>query len=86
MKVPHMGWNKLNIKNSHPVFAGIDADSYVYYVHSYYMLDNDNTIATTDYGETFSAAVVRDNFVGLQFHPEKSGAVGQQILRNFVTL
>ena len=69
-----------------PLFEGIDAQTYVYYVHSYAPRLCDAAIATTDYGMRFSAALARDNFFGTQFHPEKSGAAGSRILRNFLTL
>jgi glutamine amidotransferase len=85
LKVPHMGWNRIeNLQG--PLFAGVDKGSYVYYVHSYAPELCPQTIATTDYGGLFSAAVGRDNFFGTQFHPEKSGALGALILKNFLEL
>ena len=84
-KVPHMGWNTITRLRS-PLLSGIGEGAYVYYVHSYYPELCDSAIACTGYGVTFSAALQRDNFFGTQFHPEKSGAVGEQILRNFLTL
>jgi glutamine amidotransferase len=85
LKVPHMGWNRIeNLKD--PLFDGIEQGSYVYYVHSYAPEIDPTTIATTDYGGVFSAALGCDNFWGTQFHPEKSGAVGAQILKNFLEL
>lgn len=84
-KVPHVGWNQIEKLRS-PLFKGVAAGSYVYYVHSYGAEVSDFTIATTDYHGAFAGAIGRDNFYGAQFHPEKSGAVGEQILRNFLTL
>lgn len=87
-KVPHMGWNTLyNIGsrvNAPSLFGGIPENSYVYFVHSYYVPFGDYTIATTDYIQPFSAAIQKDNFYATQFHPEKSGAIGEQILKNFL--
>ena len=85
LKVPHMGWDTVDTLRG-PLFEGIDAQTYVYYVHSYAPRLCDAAIATTDYGMRFSAALARDNFFGTQFHPEKSGAAGSRILRNFLTL
>ncbi len=86
LKVPHMGWNTIEELQS-PLFKGIDEGSYIYYVHSYApTLSATQTIATTEYGIEFSAALHRDNFYGTQFHPEKSGDVGSQILSNFLEL
>jgi glutamine amidotransferase len=85
LKVPHMGWNRIeNLQGA--LFAGVDEGSYVYYVHSYAPEMCPQTIATTTYGEPFSAALGRDNFLGTQFHPEKSGALGARILKNFLEL
>lgn len=84
-KVPHMGWNLIGSLSS-PLFERLPAKSYVYFVHSYYAELCDQTIATTDYILPFSAAIQRDNFYAVQFHPEKSGKVGEQILRNFLEL
>ncbi len=86
LKVPHMGWNTIEELQS-PLFKGIDEGSYIYYVHSYApTLSTTQTIAKTTYGIEFSAALHRDNFYGTQFHPEKSGDVGSQILSNFLEL
>lgn len=84
--VPHMGWNTLKIATAHPLLRGVDDESYVYFVHSYAAEVGTNTIATCDYGHAFSAVVGRGNFFGCQFHPERSSAVGAQILRNFLSL
>jgi glutamine amidotransferase len=85
LKVPHIGWNTIfNLKSS--LFNGCIENSYVYYVHSYYAETGENTIAQTDYINPFSAALQKDNFYAVQFHPEKSSSVGEQILKNFLTL
>ena len=82
-KVPHMGWNTLyNIKGE--LLKGLPANPYVYFVHSYYVPVGDYTIATTDYIQPFSSAIQKDNFYATQFHPEKSGSIGEQILKNFL--
>ena len=83
LPLPHMGWNQIT-PASHPIFAGISAGSYVYFVHSYRAPLSDFTIATAQHGETFSAAIAKDNFIGLQFHPEKSSEVGAAMLQNFL--
>lgn len=84
LPLPHMGWNKVHYQDNHPLFSDIPQDSYFYFVHSYAVLPNENTIATCDYGVPFSAAIARNNFYGVQFHPERSGKVGEQLLRNFM--
>ena len=85
-KVPHMGWNALGNLDS-KLFTGLHGGDYVYFVHSYYPTLGPDTIATCRHGDTlFSAALKYENFYGTQFHPEKSGAVGAQILRNFLSL
>jgi glutamine amidotransferase len=86
LKVPHMGWNTIQLQKASPLFSGIPHNAYVYYVHSYYAAVGAHSIATTDYAQTFSAALHKDNFYALQFHPEKSAAVGEQILQNFLNL
>ena len=86
LKVPHVGWNRINNLES-KLLKGIDRGSYVYYVHSFFANLCPDTIATTRYGDTmFSAALKYENFYGTQFHPEKSGDVGEQILKNFLNL
>ena len=86
LKVPHVGWNTIANLDS-KLFKGINPGEYVYYVHSYYANLCPDTIATTRYGETmFSAALKYENFYGTQFHPEKSGDVGERILQNFLNL
>jgi glutamine amidotransferase len=88
LKVPHMGWNSLNIKQKDGIFKGLQENSYVYFVHSYYLNAKDPTdvAATCQYGIEFDAAVCKGNIMGTQFHPEKSGDVGLNILRNFAEL
>lgn len=83
--VPHMGWNQLQMQpNRSPITAGVETNSYVYFVHSYAAPVSDYTVAATDYGRLFSAIVNKDNFFGMQFHPERSGAVGAILLKNFL--
>ncbi|MBM6870778.1 imidazole glycerol phosphate synthase subunit HisH [Pseudoflavonifractor phocaeensis] len=85
LKLPHIGWNSLTFPNPSPLFAGLDEGSYVYFVHSFCGVASDpsQVIAQTDYGVPVVAAVNHGNVYGCQFHPEKSGEVGLQILRNF---
>ncbi len=85
LKVPHMGWNTLQDLHG-PLFEGIPAGSYAYFVHSYFAEKNEATMVTTTYGVPFSAALQRDNFYAVQFHPEKSGKTGQRILENFLKI
>jgi glutamine amidotransferase len=85
LKVPHMGWNTF-FEISSPLFNTIKEHSSVYFVHSYYVPVSMNTVAASHYGTAFSAALQKDNFYAVQFHPEKSGAVGAQILQNFIDL
>lgn len=85
LKIPHMGWNKIyNLKGS--LFDSSLEGEYVYFVHSYYMPRGVETVSTTDYGIPFSSAVQHNNFFATQFHPEKSGPVGERILNNFLKL
>ena len=84
LPLPHMGWNQVNFAENEALFADIPNGSYFYFVHSYAVLPNENTIATCEYGVPFSAALHKDNFYGVQFHPERSGKVGAQLLRNFI--
>ena len=85
LKVPHMGWNQIADLRT-LLFRDIDEGAYIYYVHSFYPELCEDTIATTHYINAFSGALGRDNFFGTQFHPEKSGAVGAQMLKNFLEL
>ncbi|HEY0299055.1 MAG TPA: imidazole glycerol phosphate synthase subunit HisH [Arachidicoccus sp.] len=84
LKVPQIGWNNIYDLQS-PMFAAVKENSYVYLVHSYAAALGEHTIATTDYVQPYSTALRKNNFYGVQFHPEKSAEVGEQILRNFVT-
>lgn len=86
LRVPHMGWNGLSILREHPLLAGLGEGEQAYFVHSYAVPTGDWTLAASDHGETFSAAIARNNFHGLQFHPERSAAVGAKLLRNFLEL
>lgn len=89
VKLPHMGWNQLSIKRNSPLLANIGADAYFYFAHSYAAVDaNDRgvCVATCTYGEEFVAVLERGNISAVQFHPEKSGAAGAQVLRNFLGL
>jgi len=88
LKVPQMGWNQLSFKRRPPAFKGIDDGSNVYFVHSYYVKPDDSSViaTTTDYGIEFCSSVWKDNIVATQFHPEKSQAIGLQILKNFAEL
>jgi glutamine amidotransferase len=85
-KVPHMGWNTLQVRPGNAFFSPALDGSYVYFVHSYYVEEGPYTTATTEYTLPFSAAVQKDNFYATQFHPEKSGVVGEQVLRNFLNV
>ncbi len=84
-KVPHVGWNSIANLNG-DLFKGVPENSYVYFVHSYYVEILDDTIATCNYMQNFSAAIQKDNFYAVQFHPEKSGETGTLILQNFINL
>ena len=85
LKIPQMGWNQLNIKNNSQFFNEIPDKSYFYFVHSYYVVPDDKSIisTTTDYGVEFTSSVCKDNVYAVQFHPEKSQALGLQMLKNF---
>jgi len=85
LKVPHMGWNTITDLRS-SLFDGVAQNQYVYFVHGYYVEPGEQAIATCMYADRFSAAISHGNFHGVQFHPEKSGAVGQTILENFLKL
>ena len=88
LKIPHMGWNSLHFQNEGRLFANLPQDSYVYFVHSYYLQAEDESIvkATTDYSTCIHASVEKDNVFACQFHPEKSSDVGLTILKNFCEL
>lgn len=85
IKVPQMGWNNItHLKTD--LFKGVDENSYTYFVHGYYAALGNHTIATTNYVQPYSSALHKDNFYGVQFHPEKSATVGAQIIQNFIQL
>ena len=84
LPLPHMGWNRVHATPGHPLFADIPPDSHYYFVHSYAVLESPATIATCDYGVPFAAALARDNYYGVQFHPERSGSAGARLLHNFI--
>ena len=89
IKIPHIGWNSLKVSEGARLFEGLGENPYVYFVHSYYLKADDESIvvATTEYGGTIiHASVQKDNVYACQFHPEKSGSVGMQILKNFAAL
>lgn len=85
LPLPHMGWNQIT-PFEHPIFDGISEGDYVYFVHSYRAPIGEFTIASAEHGEQFSAAIAKDNFIGLQFHPEKSATVGARMLKNFLNM
>ncbi len=85
-KVPHMGWNTIRILKSHPLLDGIADDTYFYHVHSYFAPVSEQTLAESSYISPFATVAARDNFMGVQFHPEKSGSAGEKLLSNFVSL
>ena len=85
LKVPHMGWNQIQAEKQSWLFENLSSQEYFYFVHSYYMDLNSYTIATCNFGKHFTAAVQKDNFWGIQFHAEKSGSVGSDLLKNFIT-
>lgn len=86
VKSPHVGWNQIQVRSRSRLLRGINSGSFVYYTHSYRAPVVDETVACTDYGGMFSAAVERDNIFGVQFHPEKSSHVGLRLLENFCEL
>lgn len=86
LPLPHMGWNQVTPQAGHRLFQGIPDGAYFYFVHSYAMPVCANTIAQASYGDAFTAAVQKDNFYGVQFHPERSGAAGAQLLKNFLEM
>jgi len=86
LRVPHMGWNHLEAHGSHPLTAGLREGDTAYFVHSYAVPVGDYTLVASEHGTPFSAVVAADNFMGMQFHPERSARVGAQLLRNFLSL
>ncbi|MDP3393637.1 imidazole glycerol phosphate synthase subunit HisH [Sediminibacterium sp.] len=85
LKIPQIGWNNIYDLQSN-LFKGIENNAYCYFVHGYFATKGKHTIASTDYGIAYSSALHKDNFYGVQFHPEKSALVGEQILKNFIEL
>ncbi len=86
-KVPHMGWNTIRIEKDSEILDGVESGSYVYFVHSYYMeTSRDHILTTTNYGMEFVSGIEKDNYIGFQFHPEKSGKIGLKILKNFLKI
>lgn len=85
LKIPHMGWNRLEVRGVQPLFHGIPAEAHVYFVHSYYVVPADESVvaSTTEHGIRFCSAIARNNLFATQFHPEKSQRVGLKILENF---
>ncbi len=88
VKIPHIGWNTIEVRRNHPIVADISSGSYVYFVHSYYteVEDEKIVISTSEYGVSFPAIVAHKNIIGTQFHPEKSGENGMRLLKNFISL
>ncbi|MEO7066399.1 MAG: imidazole glycerol phosphate synthase subunit HisH [Rhodanobacter sp.] len=86
LRVPHMGWNRMSVQREHPLLAGLGSDDQAYFVHSYAVPTGEWTLATSDYGAPFSAVIARDNYYGMQFHPERSALVGARLLQNFLDL
>jgi len=86
LRLPHMGWNTLTCVIDHPIFEGIKAGDYFYFVHSFAAPISEYTAAGCEYGSEFSAAIMRNNFIGCQFHPERSGENGSKIIKNFLEM
>ncbi|HMB98738.1 MAG TPA: imidazole glycerol phosphate synthase subunit HisH [Balneolaceae bacterium] len=85
-KVPHMGWNSFCKTRDHPLLSGLNSEHYMYYVHSYFAPVTNDTLATACYSNEFASVVGKDNYLGVQFHPEKSGVAGSLLLQNFLTI
>ena len=88
IKIPHMGWNKIIIKNDHPIWNKINDESYFYFVHSYFIkpFEKTNVLGETNHGHTFCSVIAKDNVIAIQGHPEKSSATGLQFLKNFIEM
>ena len=87
IKIPHMGWNKVHLSNTHPMWNKIDSDSRFYFVHSFYaeLTNKSLEMATSSHGKKFTCAIAKDNIFAVQFHPEKSSELGLQLLKNFIS-
>lgn len=88
LKIPHMGWNEINIEHEHPVLEGINSGDHVYFVHSYHFdcTNKNNALASVDYGQRVVSVIANDNIVAAQFHPEKSQQVGLKFISNFLNM
>ena len=86
LPLPHMGWNTVKPSNSHPLFKDIPEDSYFYFVHSFGMPVGDYTVASCEYGQPFTAALQSGNYLGVQFHPERSSKAGSKLIQNFLEM
>ena len=84
--LPHMGWNQIKVENDSPLFNGIEDGTFFYFVHSFCAPISEHTLASCEYGQPFSAAIFKDNFYGVQFHPERSGQAGAKLLENFINM
>ncbi|ABJ90545.1 imidazole glycerol phosphate synthase subunit HisH [Buchnera aphidicola] len=84
--IPHIGWNTVCYKNSHILFKNIDNNSYFYFLHSYYMVENKYSISSSTHSIKFCSSIAINNFFGVQFHPEKSGIPGEQLIKNFLEI
>jgi glutamine amidotransferase len=86
LRLPHMGWNTLTKTVEHPLLQGLTAEDYVYFVHSFAVAPSEFMLASCDYGSRFAAIIGKGNYLGMQFHPERSSAVGRKLLQNFIAL
>ena len=86
VKVPHLGWNTFGNMKNHPLLRGIESENQMYYVHGYYAPVSESTLATCEYQLPFTSVCAHDNFMGVQFHPEKSGKNGEILLKNFLNM
>ena len=84
--IPHMGWNSVSFCNDHPLVKGLSENSFFYFVHSYFPPVSEHTVGKSNYGDNFSAIIAKDNFMGCQFHPERSSKTGARILKNFLEM
>lgn len=84
LRLPHMGWNQISKTKEHPLFDGIEDGTYFYFVHGFAVETGEHSLAVCDYTQLFSASICNDNYMGVQFHPERSGSAGSQLLRNFI--